>query len=209
MNSRLKVMTLPAGALANTMLVTLAFKVTLKPVGAARSRVSTPEAMAGVARVSQGTADSLLSSADCSPATVLMAWLPVWFARLFRLASVSLAVAPMATPFSLVLSAELMKPATAVVASECAPPPAPTCALICACSLPRADSTESAAVIAAFVARLRPVSTTSRTRAAVWYRLLDPSGRSSVSSLAVAPAATPSSFDFSASPKALVSGLDS
>ncbi|MNE74182.1 hypothetical protein D3C80_1702410 [compost metagenome] len=64
-------------------------------------------------------------------------------------------------------------------------------------------------MIAAFVARLRPVSITSRTRAAVWYRLLAPSGNSSVLLLAVAPASMAASFACSASPKALVSGLDS
>ncbi|MCY1505226.1 hypothetical protein D9M68_394240 [compost metagenome] len=181
------------------MLVTFAVSVTRNQAGPDKSSVSTPEAMAGVSTVSHCMAESLLSRTACSPVTVLMAWEPVWFARFFRLASLSLAVAPLATPFSLVLSAALMKPATAVVASACAAPPAPKCAVICACSLPRADSTESAAVIAAFVARLRPVSITSRTRAAVWYRLLAPSGNSSVLLLAVAPASMAASFACSAS----------
>ena len=116
-------------------------------------------------------AASLPSSAVCRPLTVLMAWVPVCVARSRSWASVALAVAPVAMPSSLVLSAAAMKPAALVVASACAAPPAPKCALIWACSLPKAARMESAAAMAAFVAVLSPVSTTSRTRAAVVYWL--------------------------------------
>ncbi|MCY1308300.1 hypothetical protein D9M70_582960 [compost metagenome] len=110
---------------------------------------------------------SFPSSALCRPLTVLMDWLPVWLARFFRLASVSFAVAPAAMPFSLVLSEPLMKPEASVVASACAPPPLPKCAVTCAWSLPRAASTVSVAAMAALVARLSPLSTVERTRAGV------------------------------------------
>ncbi|MNR68658.1 hypothetical protein D3C85_1933450 [compost metagenome] len=59
------------------------------------------------------------------------------------------------------------------------------------------------------MARLRPVSTTARTRAAVKYWLVAPSNSSSVLLFFVAAVSIPVSLDSCASVKALVSGLDS
>ncbi|MCY1540568.1 hypothetical protein D9M68_762160 [compost metagenome] len=111
---------------------------------------------------------SFPSSADCKPVTVLMAWAPVWLARASRVASPLFAVALLATPSSLVLSAALMKPATVVVTNACTLPPPPKWSLSCRWILPNAASTVSVETTAPPVARLKPLSTTASTRAALW-----------------------------------------
>ncbi|MNC72912.1 hypothetical protein D3C87_1654780 [compost metagenome] len=57
-----------------------------------------------------------LSNAICRSVTVLIACVPVWLARPSRVASLLFAVAPLAMPSSLSLSAAAMNPATLVVA---------------------------------------------------------------------------------------------
>ena len=59
----------------------------------------------------------VIPAAVKAPVTVEPAWVPVWFARANNVASAELAVAPDATPSSLVLSLLDIEPAALVVAA--------------------------------------------------------------------------------------------
>ena len=90
--------------------------------------MSAPDEVAGAHAVPFQVNTCPVVALDC--ASVDTVCVPVWLARFSRVASELLTVAPVATPFNLVLSAPLMNPATEVVALECAAPPTPKCAVI-------------------------------------------------------------------------------